>query len=66
MTDERDELVEHIVINDFKEFLEFCDWMYECELTNNNKVGINTLSFEDYMEKRFFWLSGLFRNRTIH
>jgi len=30
MTDERDELVEHIVINDFKEFLEFFDWMYEC------------------------------------
>ena len=33
---------------------------------NNNKVGIDTPSFDDYMEKRFFWLSGLFRNRTIH
>ena len=66
MTDERDEITRYIMVNDFKEFLEFCDWMYECEMTRNGKVGFYTPSFEDYMNEKFNWLSDVFRNRTIH
>ena len=66
MEDDKDNITRYVMADKYKDFLEFCDWMYECELIVNNKNNKSTRSFEDYMNERFFWLSDVFKDRTIH
>jgi hypothetical protein len=66
MEDDKDNITRYEMVEKYSEFMEFCDWMYECELIVNNKNNKSTQSFEDYMNERFFWLSDVFKNRTIH
>ena len=66
MEDDKDNITRYEMVEKYTEFMEFCDWMYECELIVNNKNNKGTQSFEDYMNERFFWLSDVFKNRTIH
>jgi hypothetical protein len=66
MEDDKDNITRYEMVEKYSEFMEFCDWMYECELIVNNKNNKGTQSFEDYMNERFFWLSDVFKNRTIH
>ena len=66
MEDDKDNITRYEMVEKYSEFMEFCDWMYECELIVNNKNNKSTRSFEDYMNERFFWLSDVFKDRTIH
>jgi len=66
MEDDKDNITRYEMAEKYTEFMEFCDWMYECELIVNNKNNKSTQSFEDYMNERFFWLSDVFKNKTIH
>ena len=66
MEDDKDNITRYEMVEKYSEFMDFCDWMYECELIVNNKNNKSTQSFEDYMNERFFWLSDVFKNRTIH
>ena len=66
MEDDKDNITRYEMVEKYSEFMEFCDWMYECELIVNNKNNKSTQSFEDYMNERFFWLSDVFKNKTIH
>tara|TARA_R110000744_G_scaffold69132_1_gene140424 strand:- start:1358 stop:1558 length:201 start_codon:yes stop_codon:yes gene_type:complete len=66
MEDDKDNITRYEMVEKYSEFMDFCDWMYECELIVNNKNNQGTQSFEDYMNERFFWLSDVFKNRTIH
>ena len=66
MEDDKDNITRYEMVEKYTEFMDFCDWMYECELIVNNKNNKGTQSFEDYMNERFFWLSDVFKNRTIH
>ena len=66
MEDDKDNITRYEMVEKYTEFMDFCDWMYECELIVNNKNNKSTRSFEDYMNERFFWLSDVFKNRTIH
>ena len=66
MEDDKDNITRYEMVEKYSEFMDFCDWMYECELIVNNKNNKGTQSFEDYMNERFFWLSDVFKNRTIH
>ena len=66
MEDDKDNITRYEMVEKYTEFMDFCDWMYECELIVNNKNNQGTQSFEDYMNERFFWLSDVFKNRTIH
>ena len=66
MEDDKDNITRYEMVEKYSEFMDFCDWMYECELIVTNKNNQGTQSFEDYMNERFFWLSDVFKNRTIH
>ena len=37
MEDDKDNITRYEMVEKYSEFMDFCDWMYECELIVNNK-----------------------------